>query len=483
MGKAQTRREFLAKAAAAAAAATSAVSCRTDVEPGEQSMGKAKRPNIVFILADDLGYGDLSCYGATDVRTPVIDGLARDGVRFTSHYAAAPECSPTRTALFTGRYLHRVGGLECAIGTTNVGRYDDAIRLAERHELGLPVEQADLTAALRQAGYRMAVYGKWHLGYEKKFLPLRHGFEHFVGILGGHCDYFHHVEITGTHTLWENDEEIHRDEYMTDIITNESVAYLRREDPSAARAGQPRPFFLYVSYTAPHSPYQGVKDRSPRPVPKEQWNTGPRAKYVEMVEHMDTGIGKILQALADRGLADNTLVFFVSDNGADRTGRNTPFHGHKSSLYEGGIRVPCIARWPGVLPRGKVVDEPVITMDLSASIVGAAGASPPKGRTFDGIDILRHVRTGSAAPKRPLFWRARRGERTWRAVRDGPGKYLSRQDGEKFDEWLFDLESDPDEKDDIIASRPAEAARLKRLLAEWEDEVRHTRGREKAAAE
>ncbi len=483
MGKAQTRREFLAKATTAAAAAASVTSCRTSLEQPPGRAGGPQRPNIVFIFSDDLGYGDLGCYDASDVRTPVIDGLAREGVRFTSYYAAAPECSPTRTALFTGRYLHRVGGLECAIGTTNVGRYDDAIRLAERHELGLPVEEADLTAALKRAGYRMAVYGKWHLGYEKKFLPLRHGFEHFVGILGGHCDYFHHVEITGTHTLWENDEEIHRDEYMTDIITNESVAFLRREGARAAKAGRPRPFFLYVSYTAPHSPYQGVKDRSPRPVPKEQWNTGPRAKYAEMTEHMDTGIGKVLQTLTDQGLADNTLVLFVSDNGANRTGRNTPFHGHKSSLYEGGIRVPCIARFPGVLPAGKVVDDPVITMDLSASIVRAAGGAPAKGRAFDGIDILRHVETGSAVPKRALFWRARRGDRTWRAVRDGPVKYVSRQDGEALTEWLFDLDSDPGEKSDLIARRPADAARLKRLLTEWENEVRHTRGREKAAAE
>jgi len=480
MGKAHTRREFLAKAATAAAAAASVTSCRTRIEPRPGDAGRSKRPNIVFLFSDDLGYGDLSCYGASDVRTPVIDGLAREGVRFTSYYAAAPECSPTRTALFTGRYLQRVGGLECAIGTTNVGRYDDAIRLAQRHELGLPVEEAGLTAALRQAGYRMAVYGKWHLGYEKKFLPLRHGFEHFVGILGGHCDYFHHVEITGAHTLWENDKEIHRDEYMTDIITNESVAFLRREGARAAKARESRPFFLYVSYTAPHSPYQGPDDRMPKPVPKEQWNTGTRAKYAEMTGHMDAGIGRILRTLDEQGLAENTLVLFVSDNGANRTGRNTPFHGHKSSLYEGGIRVPCIVRFPGVLPRGKVVDDPTITMDLSVSMVRAAGGSPPKGRAFDGVDILRHVETGSALPNRPLFWRARRGERTWRAVRHGSLKYLSRQDAGKLHEWLFDLDSDPGEKIDLIEKRPADAAHLKRLLAEWQREVRHTRGPEEA---
>jgi len=436
-------------------------------EPGRALTGS--RPNIVLVLADDMGYGDLGCYGARDVRSPVVDRLAAEGVRFTQHYSAGAECTPTRTALLTGRYLQRAGGMECAIGTTNVGRYDDAIRLAHRHDLGLPVEQANLTGALRAAGYRMAVYGKWHLGYERKFLPRRHGFEHFVGILGGHCDYFHHTEITGTHTLYEDDKEIHRDEYMTDIITDESVAFLRRQDGR-------RPFFLYASYTAPHSPYQGPKDRSPEPVDKAKWNTGPRSKYVEIVEYLDAGVGKILAALDDKGLADNTLVIFASDNGANRVGSNAPFSGHKSTLYEGGIRVPCIARFPGVLPRGKVVDEPVITMDLTASILAAAGARPAKGLPLDGVDVLAPVRRAQPIPERPLFWTARRGERTWRAVRDGTLKYVTRRDGEALEEWLFDLAADPAEKADLLARRPADARRLKALLAEWWKQVRPERG-------
>ena len=454
-----SRREFLAQGAALA---TVAAGCAPQPEA-------ARRPNILFILTDDQGYGDLACYGATDLKTPVIDRLAAEGVRFTQYYAAAPECTPTRTAFMTGRYLHRVGGLECAIGTTNVGRYDDAIRLAERHDLGLPVEETSIATLLDRAGYASAVYGKWHLGYEKKFLPLRHGFDHFVGILGGHCDYFHHCEITGVKTLYENDHPIERPDYMTDIVTTESVEFIRRQ--SAAR-----PFFLYVAYTCPHSPYQGPRDRKPEPVPRELWNKGTREKYVEMVENLDQSIGKILDALDQSGLAENTIVFFSSDNGAIGPGSNAPFSGRKSTLYEGGIRVPCIIRWPGVIPPGVVSDQPCITMDLTVSMASAAGVKPP--RPFDGIDIVRHVASRAPSFPRTLFWRARRGQRTWRAVRDGDMKYLSLTDGEKFSEWVFDLAADPAEKNDLLKTHPAEARRLKALLADWEREVRHTRGRE-----
>jgi len=465
----QTRRQFLLKTAGAAGMVGALPGCAPQADEEHQELaGGRGRPNILFVLADDMGYGDLACYGGTDIRSPVIDRLAGEGVRFTQHYSAGAECTPTRTALLTGRYLQRAGGMECAIGTTNVGRYDEAIALADKHDLGLPVEQAALTRGLKAAGYRMAVYGKWHLGYERKFLPLRHGFEHFVGILGGHCDYFHHTEITGTHTLWENDEETHRDEYMTDLITKECVGYLRKQVPS-------KPFFLYASYTAPHSPYQGRGDRAPKPVAKEQWNKGPRSKYVEMVEDLDEAVGKLLAVLDEKHLADNTLVIFASDNGANRVGSNAPFRGHKSSLFEGGIRVPCIARWPGVLPAGKTVDDPIITMDLTASMIAAAGAAPPAGLPLDGVDVLGLIRRGRPIPKRPLYWTARRGERTWQAVRDGSLKYVTCRDGEAVEEYLFDLAADPAEQTDLLARRPADAARLRTMLTTWRRETRVAR--------
>jgi len=460
MHESTTRREFLSTAAGAALAAAAA-GCR----PGKPTPA---RPNIVFIFSDDQGYGDLGCYGATDLKSPNIDKLAAQGVRFTQYYAAAPECTPTRTAFMTGRYLQRVGGLECAIGTTNVGRYDDAIRLAESHDLGLPVTDDSLARKLEALGYASAVYGKWHLGYERKFLPLRHGFDHFRGIVGGHCDYFHYCEITGVKTLYENDEPTTDDRYMTDLITEETVKCIQRQDAA-------KPFFLYVCYTAPHSPYQGPGDRKPDRVSKEEWNKGTRQQYVELVEHMDEGVGRILDALDAKGFSGNTLVFFVSDNGGAKQASNGPLAGHKSTLYEGGIRVPAIVRWPGVIPKGVVSHQPCITMDLTASIAEAAGVPAAKYLRLDGMDILRHVANGHPDFRRTLFWRARRADRTWRAVRDGNLKYLSRQDGEKLAEWLFDLEADLGEKTDLLAQRPDDAKRLKKLLADWEQEVRHKR--------
>lgn len=429
---------------------------------------RESRPNIVLIVADDLGYGDLACYGCPDTRTPVLDRLAAEGVRFTNYYANAPECSPTRTALMTGRYQHHVGGLECAIGTGNVGRYDDAIRLAERHDLGLPTSETTIVRLLKEAGYTAVGFGKWHLGYEPKFGPLEHGFDHFFGPLGGGVDYYFHCEWDGVPMLYEDQKQVRREGYMTDLITDGAERFVR---DYASR----KPFFLYLPYTAPHTPLQGPGEKPTAAKTKENWNQGTRATYVKMVERLDSGIGKILAAVDDRGFAPNTLVVFFSDNGGTKTGRNAPFSGYKGGLFEGGIREPCIVRWPGVLPEGKVSDQMSITLDLSKSIVRAAGGELPRQRCFEGIDILEHVEQGRPTVPRTLFWRQRRGERTFRAVRDGRLKYLTIGDGDRVDEHLFDLEADPGEKKNLLTSRPEDTGRLKKLMSDWEEEVRPRR--------
>jgi arylsulfatase A len=209
----------------------------------------AEKPNIVLILADDMGYGDLGCYGHPVAKTPHIDRLARQGVRFTQHYANGPECSPTRTALLTGRYQQRAGGLECAIGTGNVGRYDDAIRLAQKGELGLPAEQAVIPGALQDAGYACGIFGKWHLGYEPKFHPVEHGWDAFFGYLGGNVHYFNHRELSDLHVLYRGREPVSAEGYMTHLITDASIDFMKRH--------QDRPFFLFVSHECPHFPFQG----------------------------------------------------------------------------------------------------------------------------------------------------------------------------------------------------------------------------------
>jgi N-acetylgalactosamine-6-sulfatase len=459
MAEKRTRRRFLSEMAGLAALTTGAT-------PGSAGQTAARRPNIVFILADDLGYGDIGCYGSPDVRTPNIDGLAKQGVRFTSFYSNGPECTPTRTGLMTGRYQHRVGGLECAVGLANVGRYDDAIRLAAAHELGLPVEETSIARMLKDAGYATALCGKWHLGYEPKFLPRRHGFDYFFGSLGGAVDYFHHTESDGQLMLYQNEAPVRREGYMTDLITEEAVRFIARQSE--------KPFFLYVAYTAPHAPYQGPNDRKDKPLGPDEWDAkGSHETYAAMIERMDQGIGAILKALDQKGLSQNTMAVFTSDNGGTALGNNAPFRGGKGGLFEGGIRVPCAVRWPGVLPAGKTTDQAAITMDLSASMVRIAGATP--ARPFDGTDVLREIEAGRLPQPRTLFWRQRRGEVAWRAVRDGSLKYVSRSDSKATTENLFDLARDPSEKDDLLASRPDDLKRLKGLLAEWEREVRPKR--------
>ncbi|NLY00287.1 MAG: sulfatase-like hydrolase/transferase [Rhodopirellula sp.] len=421
----------------------------------------------MLILADDLGYGDLGCYGCPDIRTPVLDGLAAEGVRFTNYYANAPECTPTRTALMTGRYQQRVGGLECAIGTGNVGRYDDAIRLAGNHDLGLPTGELTIIRLLKEAGYTAVGFGKWHLGYEAKFGPLEHGFDRFFGPLGGGVDYYFHTEWDGVPALYDGRRPVQRKGYLTDLISDAAVEFVR---------GQPkdRPFFLYLPYTAPHNPLQRPGEEPQTAKTQENWNEGTRQTYAAMVERLDEGIGKVLGAIDRRGFAANTLVVFASDNGGTKEARNAPFSGHKGGLLEGGIRVPCIVRWPGVLPPGRVTNQAAITLDLSRSLLRAAGAEVPADRKFDGIDILKQIESGPPIP-RTLFWRQRRGERTWRAVRDGHWKYVSRQDGARVEEQLHDLRTDPAEAENLLADRPDEARQLKELLGGWEEEVRAVR--------
>lgn len=461
------RRRFLAQAGATAALAAI---------PGMAAQDKVRgsRPNIILFLADDLGYGDVGCYGDTGISTPTIDRLADQGLLFRQFYANAPECSPTRTALLTGRYQHRVGGLECAIGVGNVGRYDDAIRLQKAGELGLPVEETSVARLLKDAGYRTAICGKWHLGYEPKFSPSLHGFEHAFYAIGGAMDYFHHSEPppSGLPALFLNSQPIKREGYFTDLVTQEANDFLRRQSPDA-------PFFLYVPYTAPHSPYQGPGDHRRNPLPPDSplWKQGtaPREVYQAMIECMDQGMGIILRTLNEMGLAGNTLVIFMSDNGGTRSARNTPFSGQKGGLFEGGIRVPCIARWPGVLKPGSVSDAACITMDFSASMVRAAGTAPKPERPFDGIDILRQEQEGRAGEKRALFWRARRAQTTHRAVREDSLKYIQVENEKGREEHLFDLESDPGEKTDVCTQRSEDVRRLKALLSRWERRVRPTR--------
>jgi len=413
----------------------------------------ARRPNIVLLVADDLGSADLSSYGCQDIRTPRIDSIGARGVRFTHFYANGPECSPTRTALLTGRYQQRVGGLECAIGVGDVGRYDDAVWLAERGELGLPASEVTLPQVLKRAGYATGCFGKWHLGYREKFWPARHGFDESFGILGGNADYFTHREEDGRPVLYHNTRIVERKGYLTDLIGEAAVDWLKRP--------QRDPFFLYVAFTAPHTPIQDPDAFDPA-TGTAPWRQKDRRVYAKMVERMDARVGDILERLKRMDAAENTIVIFISDNGADPNGSNGRLRGRKSSLWEGGIRIPCLARWPGVLPEGKDVAQVGITMDLMPTLLAAAGAKSP--RPWDGSNLLP-VLVGRRQPfTRTLFWRSKRGDRVRKAAREGDLKLVI----DEGQEELHDLGKDELEETKL----PLEgAARLKSLLANWEREM------------
>ena len=426
------------------------------------------RPNIVFIMVDDMGYGDLPAYGATDVRTPNLDEFASQGVRLTDYYAAGAECTPTRTALMTGLYPQRIGGMECAIGTGNVGRYDDAIRLRKLHDLGVPVTQSVLATSLQKAGYSTAVFGKWHLGYERKHHPLNHGFEQFFGFLGGYVDYYRHREFSDLDVLFDNRKPVEAKGYMTELITDRAVQFVDQ-------TSRQNPFFLYVAYSVPHFPFQPPDSDSGKMVAKDDLTSGTRKNYVAMLEDMDHGVGQILKSIAKQGLTDNTLVVFASDHGAIVPGSNAPFRGFKSGLFEGGIRTACMMRWPGHLPEGAVSNQPTITMDLTTSFVHAGDGKTPEGYKSDGIDIVRHLSQRLPDAARTLAWRARRGDRVWRAVRHDDWKLVTRLEVGKRDEWLFDLKNDPSEKVDESKNRPQLKQRLTDLLVGWETETKPVR--------
>lgn len=410
----------------------------------------AEKPNLVFILADDLGYGDLGCYGSPDIRTPHLDRLAAQGVRFTDAYSNGSVCSPTRAAFITGRYQQRIG-LEWAV-------YYDV------PEEGLPPQETSLATMLRQAGYFTAMSGKWHLGYGD-WNPTRHGFDRFFGMLGGNIHYFEHYGRKGTPDLWLDEQPIKRKGYITDLIAEQALRFV-------AEAGD-RPFFLYVPFNAPHFPFQGPDDADRTVTPKQGWQTGDRETYAAMVESLDTNVGRIVEAIDAQGLDKKTLIVFTSDNGGDVHSRNAPLSGGKGKLSEGGIRVPCIARWTGKLPSGKPISEPAITLDFSATFLKLAGATAPANRPPDGIDLMP-ILEGTADPKeRSLFWRRaldpwRKNVKPQRAVRQGTWKYVDYPDGRQE---LFNLASDLSEAHNLRDAQPEVAENLRRQLDAWEADV------------
>ncbi|MFN0182643.1 MAG: sulfatase [Aquabacterium sp.] len=405
-----------------------------------------RRPNILFIVADDLGYADLGCYGGRAPVSPVLDALAAGGMRFTQGYANSPVCSPTRFALMTARWQYRLrGAAEEPIGSKTRGS----------STLGLPPAHPTLPSLLRAAGWRTALVGKWHMGFPPHFGPLRSGYDEFFGPMTGGVDYFTHCASNGAHDLWEGETEVDRAGYLTDLISDRAVDTVRR------LAGGPQPFFMSLHYTAPHWPWETRDDEA---VARQMEGSifhlhgGNIHTYRRMIHHMDEGIGRIVAALRQRGALDDTLIVFTSDNGGERFSDNWPLVGGKMDLTEGGIHVPYIAHWPAVVAPGTVSAQHCMTMDWSATMLAAAGVSADPGHPLDGVSLLPALR-GGAAVERPLYWRMK--HRGQRACRRGRWKYL------RVDEhdYLFDIDADERER----ANRgPVDPDRLAAMRADWE---------------
>ncbi len=414
---------------------------------------------------DDIGYGDLGSYGVTDAKTPNLDRLARDGVRFTDAYANGPVCSPTRAALVSGRYQQRVG-IEWALSSTT------------DRDKSLPVTKTSLPALLKQNGYATALVGKWHLGFNPLIGPNAHGFDEFFGFLSGATNYYTHRTGDGAPDLFENTTPVETPAYLTDEISRRAMLFIDRH----AR----EPFFLEVAYNAVHWPFQPpdlpasdprrtavprpqetLGDRKIMQMPDDAAPAATRADYVKILENADRNIGKVLDALERSGLARNTLVIFTNDNGGEWLSRNAPLYHRKGTLWEGGIRVPLIMRWPGVLPTGQTSAQAAITMDLTRTILAATNTALPSGYRPDGVNLLPMLSGQSAPTDRLLFWRIVRTERQQKAVRSGRWKLLV--DGGQY--LLFDLGGDPGERHDVAAQHTDLIREMKAQLAAWEKDV------------
>ncbi|HET7155151.1 MAG TPA: sulfatase-like hydrolase/transferase, partial [Hyphomicrobiaceae bacterium] len=404
------------------------------------------RPNIVFITADDLGYGDLSGYGRADYTTPVLDRLAAEGTRFTQAYSIAPVCTPARVGFMTGRYPAR----------HPVGLREPLTLTAEDRALGLEPTHPTVSSLLKEAGYTNALFGKWHLGTKPEFHPNRHGFTEFFGPLGGAVDYVSHHGPSGAPDLYRNGDAVAVEGYLTDLLSDEAVRFIREKR---------EPFFLSHQGTSPHSPWQR---RGDPPVERSvgPFNVGPADRFPDMVRALDEAVGRLLATLAETGLASRTLVIFTSDNGGVQYSNMGGLARQKMELWEGGIRVPAFARWPGVIPAGVTTLQVASTLDWSATILAAAGAPASPQHRLDGIDLLPVLAGREPSRERTIFWRT--SQRTHQgAVRQGGWKYLRDEEGE----YLFDLILDPGERHNRKSDQPATFERLRALYAAWDREM------------
>jgi len=397
-------------------------------------------------MADDLGYGDIGCYGNKDINTPWLDCLASRGMRFTDFHSNGAVCSPTRAALMTGRYQQRTG--------------INGVMTAARHRhTGMDLGEVTFAEVLKKAGYATGLFGKWHLGYDAAFNPVRQGFDEFTGYVSGNVDYFLHIDQEGFEDWWKREKLTPEKGYSTDLITEHGLHFIERH--------QDKPFCLYLAHEAPHYPYQGSNDKAIRSVESvgalKGLGNDRESVYKEMIEAMDSGIGIIVRKLQQLHLDENTLVFFCSDNGPGSIGSPGRLRGRKGDLFEGGHRVPAIAYWPGIVKADTICRQTVMTMDLFPTMVSLAGERSGESLNLDGVDISLVLTAGGQLSQRNLFWKHGKSM----AVRDDKWKLIAQKDSL----MLFDLETDLAEKHDVAEKCPAVTKRLYEKLLQWKKEV------------
>lgn len=411
--------------------------------------------NFIFILADDLGYADLGCYGGRAPTSPNIDRMAAEGLRFTRGYDNSAVCSPTRFALATGRYQYRIrGAAEEPIGSAMRG---DKV-------IGLPPGHPTLASRLKEVGYRTALVGKWHLGFPPHFGPLMSGYDEHFGPISGGVDYFTHQDSFGVHDLFENGKEVDRDGYLTDLLSQRAVDFVSR----CAQSNEP--FLLSLHYTAPHWPWETRDDEKlartfNKGYPIYHLDGGNIHIYSRMIHHMDEGIGRVLATLEEKGLARDTIVVFTSDNGGERFSDNWPLVGGKMDLMEGGIRVPYVVRWPARVAAGNTTDQLAITMDWVPTFFEAAGTSAHPDYPCDGQSLMPVLTDPGAVTERELFWRMKHNGQ--RAMRTGRWKYLAVNEHE----YLFDVDADERERANLAKRHPQRLAEMHAAWQEWDNSM------------
>jgi arylsulfatase A-like enzyme len=434
--------------------------------------GAAERPNILLIVSDDQGYPDLGCIGTKPILTPHLDQLAASGVRATSFYVTWPACTPSRGSILTGRFPQRNGLYDMIRNDlVNFGYRFNAEEYAVSPEmtLGLDVREKTLGDLLHSAGYRTGMVGKWDMGQAKRFLPLQRGFDYFYGHGNNGIDYYTH-ERYGVPSLFAGNQRTQADKgtYATDLFKERALDFLKMQSE--------QPWFLYLAFNAPHGASsfanapgepkatEGVQAPE-KYIAKYRGKVANEklAKYYGAVTCMDDAIGEILAHIEKQGQREKTLIVFFSDNGGAGNGGNAPLKGQKSTMWEGGLRVPFIASWPGKIPASKVTDEFLTSLELWPTFAGVAGATTPPGIHLDGFDLLPILRGEVKSPRTEMFWK-RRGDH---AARVGKWKWVESAAGR----GLFDLSSDLGETKDLSAEKPDELARVRARYAAWEAEM------------